>query len=181
VTRIRILHTALALLLPLAAAAACGGGAGDDAGAPATRTPYFAPSPFSMEEALKKLDEAELMIKVPDPELIQRYQVSPAEIQKRTNLALNGTSDSDGLDDARAALEAGNGILAAEYIYNVVTDYIQPFFGSNDADSIDEKQLDEIDPGHAFVQDHSLGMPVSALLKRAAIALIELWYRIPTS
>jgi len=172
----RRVAAALAPVLAAAATlAACGGGGDSDAG-PAALTPFIAPSPYTTEEALKKLDEVELMVKVPDPELIQRYEISAAEVQKRTDLVLNGTSDTTGLDDARAALEAGNRILAAEYIHNVVTDYIQPFFGSNDADSIGEKQLDEIDPGHVFVRDHSLGMPVSGLLKRAAIALIELWY-----
>ena len=158
--------------------AACGGDDGGDGGS-ASQTPFIAPSPHTVEVALQKFDEVELMIKVPDAELVQKYEISNAEIEQRANLILRGTSDTTGLDDARAALNDGNGILAAEYIHNVVTDYITPAFGSKDSESITEEQLDEIDPGHTFVDDHSQGMLVSGLYREVAVKLIELWYRVP--
>ena len=177
---ISLVGVALAIL---ALAGALGGddsgdsGGGD--GGSASQTPFIAPSPYSVEVALQKFDEVELMIKVPNTELVQRYEISNAEIEQRANLILRGASDTTGLDDARAALNDSNGILAAEYIHNVVTDYIVPAFGSKDSDSINEEQLDEIDPGHAFVTDHGKGMLVSGLYKEVAVKLIELWYRMP--
>lgn len=175
----RIFVGSLALLAAALLIAACGGDDdGGDGGGSATQTPFIAPSPHTVEVALQKLDEVELMIKVPNAELVQQYEISNAEIEQRANLILRGTSDTTGLDDARAALNDGNRILAAEYIHNVVTDYIAPSFGSKDSESINEEQLDEIDPGHTFVDDHSQGMLVSGLYKEVAVKLIELWYRV---
>lgn len=175
---ISLVGVALAIL---ALAGALGGddsgdSGGDDGGANGTPTPFIAPSPYTVEVALQKFDEIELMIKVPNAELVQQYEISSAEIEQRANLILRGTSDTTGLDDARAALNNGNRILAAEYIHTVVTDYVAPAFGSKDSESISEEQLDEIDPGHTFVDDHSQGMPVSGLYKEAAVQLIQLWY-----
>lgn len=155
--------------------AACGG---DDGGeVPATQTPFIAPSPYTTEEAIKKLDEIELKIRVPDPKLIERYSINPAEVQQRIELILNGTSTTSGLDDARVALREGNRILAAEYTYNAVMDFVLPAFGSDDIDYISQQELDEIDPGHVFVEDHSQGLLTTAVFKEVAIALIHLWYR----
>jgi hypothetical protein len=165
------------VLLTLALVAACGGD-DDGGGEPATQTPFFAPSPYTTEVALQKLDEAELLIKLPDPELVNRFGIGQADLQQRITLALKGTSDTTGLDDARAALEQENRILAAEYIHNVVFDYLTPAFGGDDSDSISEEQLDEIDPWGTFVDDHSQGMFTTAIFKDAVIKLIELWYRV---
>lgn len=170
------MRTIPAVLLTLALIAACGGD--DDGGEPATQTPFIAPSPYTTEEALQKLSEAELLIKVPDPEIMSRLGISPTDLQPRVNLALQGTSDTTGLDDAAAALRKENRILAAEYIHNVVVDYLTPSFGGEDGDSIDEEQLNEIDPGQVFVEDHSQGMFTTAVFKEAVIRLIELWYRV---
>lgn len=175
----RAARAALAMLLMVGAlviAAACGGD--DDDGGPATQTPFIAPSPFTTEEALQKLSDVELLIKVPDPEIVSQLGISPADLQPRIALALQGTSDTTGLDDAAAALREENRILAAEYIHNVVVDYLTPSFGGEDGDTIDEEQLNEIDPGRVFVEDHSQGMFTSAVFKEAVIRLIELWYRV---
>ncbi len=178
--RLRISGPATLLLLgfSLVIAAACGGDDGGGGGGPATQTPFIAPSPYTTDVALQKLDEAESLIKIPDPELIRRFSISDADFRKRVALALQGTSDTTGLDDARAALEDENRILAAEYIHNVVFDYLTPAFGGDDSDTIEEKQLDEIDPGHTFVEDHSQGMFTSAVFKSSVVKLIELWYRV---
>jgi hypothetical protein len=171
--------TVRVLLLALVAAAAFAACDGDDGGGdgPASQTPFIAPSPYTTEEALRKLDEVELLIKLPDPQLTEEFDISTTELQQRVTLILEGTSDTSGLDDARAALEDENRILATEYIYNTVTDYVVPSFGPDDSDIIDEETLDEIDPGHTFVEDHSQGMFTTGVFKEATIALIELWYR----
>ena len=164
--------------------AACGGddnggssnGGGGDG--QASQTPFIAPSPYTTEEALQKFDEVELAVKTPDRSQLQKYGISETDLQQRISLILQGTSDTTGLDDARAALKDGNRILAAEYIHSTVTDYVTPAFGPNDTDSIGEKQLDDIDPGHTFVDDHSQGMFTTAVFKGIAVKLIELWYRV---
>ena len=156
-----------------------GGDNGDNGGdGPATQTPFIAPSAYTTEVALQKLDEAELLIRVPDPELIRRYSISNTALEQRIALVLQGTSDTTGLDDARLALQEENRILAAEYIYNAVIDYVTPAFGGEDSDQITPQQLNEIDPGRVFVDDHSQGMFTTAGFKEAVIKLIELWYRV---
>lgn len=167
-------------LVALTVFASCGG---DDGGGPngdgsSTQTPFIAPSPYTTEVALQKLDEAELLVKVPDLDLARKYNVSTAELEQRIGLILRGTSDTTGLDDARAALQEENRILAAEYIHNTIVDHVTPSFGSEDSTSISEEQLNEIDPGRIFVQDHSQGLLTTAVFKEAAVALIELWYRV---
>jgi hypothetical protein len=109
-----------------------------------------------------------LLIKLPDAELVSRLEIGQADLRQRITLALQGTSDTTGLDDARAALEQENRILAAEYIHNVVFDYLTPAFGGDDSDSISEEQLDEIDPGHVR-DDHSRN--AAAVFKDAVIKL----------
>ncbi len=158
--------------------AACGDDSSNGGDGSASQTPFFAPSPYTAEEALQKLDEVEAAIKAPDRSKLQEYNISETDLQQRISLILKGTSDTTGLDDARAALKDGNRILAAEYMHNTVTDYVTPAFGSNDTDSIGERQLDEIDPGHTFVDDHSQGMFTTAVFKGVAVKLIELWYRV---
>jgi hypothetical protein len=168
----------LAATFVLLALSACGGNDDNDGSNPDTQTPFIAPSPYTTEEALQMLDDTELLIKLPDPRKLSEFQIAEQDLQQRVALILEGTSDTTGLDDARLALESGNRILAAEYIHNVVTDYVTPAFGPNDSDMIDEKTLNEIDPGHTFVDDHSQGMFTTAVFKEAAIRLIELWYRV---
>ena len=164
----------------LAIGVACGGGSdnGTNESEPATQTPFIAPSPYTTEVALQKLDEVEQLIKLPDLELARKYNISTPELEQRIILIVRGTSDTTGLDDARTALQDENRILAAEYIHNVVVDYVTPSFGSEDSDSIGEEQLNEIDPGHTFVEDHSQGLLTTAVFKEAVIKLIELWYRV---
>jgi hypothetical protein len=177
--RITLFSLLAALALPVLGA--CGGddsSSGSNSGASATQTPFIAPSPYTTEEALQKFDEVVLLAKAPDRSKLQEYGITEADLQQRISLILNGTSDTTGLDDARTALNDGNRILAAEYIHNVVTDYVTPAFGPNDTDSIGEQQLDEIDPGHTFVDDHSQGMFTTAVFKAVAVKLIELWYRV---
>lgn len=166
----------LLALLAFALFAACGDDDGD--GGPGTQTPFIAPSPYTTEVALQKLDEAELLIKVPDPELVRKYSISNAALEQRIALILQGTSDTTGLDDARIALQQENRILAAEYIHNAVIDYLTPAFGGEDSDLITPQQLNEIDPGRIFVEDHTQGMFTSGVFKEAVIKLIELWYRV---
>lgn len=167
--------TLLLVSLSLLIGPACGDD-NDGAGGTATQTPIIVPSPYTTEVAIQKLDEAELLIKLPDPQLVSRFSISETDLSKRIALALEGTSDTTGLDDARIALEQENRILAAEYIHNVVFDYLTPAFGGDDSDSISEEQLDEIDPWGTFVDDHSQGMFTTAVFKDAVVKLIELWY-----
>ena len=170
----------LLALFAVALFAACGGddgGSNGDGGAD-TQTPFIAPSPYAIDVALQKLDEAEQLVKLPDLELARKYNISTAELEQRITLILRGTSDTTGLDDARAALQEENRILAAEYIHNTVIDHVTPSFGSEDSTSISEEQLNEIDPGRIFVQNHSQGLLTTAVFKEAAVALIELWYRV---
>jgi hypothetical protein len=181
---VRISVSAVAIALATAAlviTAACGGGddggSNDDGGA-GSQTPFIAPSPYATDIALQKLDEAEQLVKLPDLELARKYDISTAELEQRIILILQGTSNTTGLDDARAALQEENRILAAEYIHNTVIDHVTPSFGSEDSTSISEEQLNDIDPGRVFVQDHSQGLLTTAVFKEAAVALIELWYRV---
>lgn len=173
-----MMYRVLIAILVVALLAGCGDDDGESSGndGPATQTPFIAPSPYSTEEALQKLDEAERLIKLPDPQLVSRFSINDTDLKQRITLALQGTSDTTGLDDARIALEQANRILAAEYIHNVVFDYLTPAFGANDSDSISEEQLDEIDPWGTFVDDHSQGMFTTAVFKDAVVKLIELWY-----
>lgn len=174
---VRAPHIALLLLAALTVLPACGddGGGGEVS---ATQTPFIAPSPYTTEVALQKLDEAELLIKVPNPELVRKYSISNAALEQRIALVLQGTSDTTGLDDARLALQEENRILAAEYIHNAVIDYLTPAFGGEDSDLITPQQLNEIDPGRIFVEDHTQGMFTSGVFTEAVIKLIELWYRV---
>ena len=176
--RISVSAIAIALAtVALVITASCGGDDDDDGGS-ASQTPFIAPSPYTTDIALQKLDEAEQLVKLPDLELARKYNISTAELEQRIILILQGTSNTTGLDDARAALQEENRILAAEYIHNTVIDHVTPSFGSEDSTSISEEQLNEIDPGRIFVQDHSQGLLTTAVFKEAAVALIELWYRV---
>ena len=176
--RISVSAIAIALAtVALVITASCGGDDDDDGGS-ASQTPFIAPSPYTTDIALQKLDEAEQLVKLPDLELARKYDISTAELEQRIILILQGTSNTTGLDDARAALQEENRILAAEYIHNTVIDHVTPSFGSEDSTSISEEQLNEIDPGRIFVQDHSQGLLTTAVFKEAAVALIELWYRV---
>jgi hypothetical protein len=174
---IALVAVALAIL---ALAGALGGdddgGSADDGSA--SQTPFIAPSPYTTEVALQKLDEVELLIKLPNPDFMSKYNISSADLEQRIALVLEGTSDTTGLDDARVALQEENPILAAEYMYNVVNDYLRPAFGNEDSDTITPEQLDEIDPGNIFVDDHSQGMFTTAVFKEAVIKLIHLWSRV---
>jgi hypothetical protein len=116
--------------------------------------------------------QAEQLVKLPDLELARKYNISTAELEQRITLILRGTSDTTGLDDARAALQEENRILAAEYIHNTVIDHVTPSFGSEDSTSISEEQLNEIDPGRIFVQDHSQGLLTCRVQASPSSALV---------
>jgi len=133
--------------------AACGGddnggssnGGGGDG--QASQTPFIAPSPYTTEEALQKFDEVELAVKTPDRSQLQKYGISETDLQQRISLILQGTSDTTGLDDARAALKDGNRILAAEYIHSTVTDYVTPAFGPTTRTRLASSSLTKSIPG----------------------------------
>jgi hypothetical protein len=136
------------------------------------------PSPISDEEALQRLGEIEQMVRAPNPAAVARYGVGPGELQQRRDLILNGISDVSGLDDARAALEEGNRILAKEYLYNALFDFITPYFGEDDAGDVSPNELREVDPFGIFAEDPSQGLPATGVYREVVIKVIELWYHL---
>jgi hypothetical protein len=171
----------LAALLALAFAACSGdGGSGQDGAATPTPSPqgFFFPKPYSDTEARLAFQEIEAMLRNPDPALVARYGILPGELQARIGVIMNGEGESPGLADAIAAFEAGDRILAGEYLHYVAIYYVAPTFSGDDLDPIDGELLRDIDPARQFDESPDDGMACTAVFKAALIKMIQLWYRL---
>ncbi len=171
----------VALPIVLLLGVACSGdddssGDGASNGDSSSPTPFIAPPALSTVAALALVDEIEGMVSEPNGALVAATQVPEAELQKRMLLILNGNGDTSGLDDVRKNLENEDRVGAGEYLYNIVRDWAQPSLTAQDTQEIDEETLDRVDLNHSFDDDHSDGMPVSAVYKDAVLKMIELWY-----
>jgi hypothetical protein len=153
------------------------GGSGGNGGGP-SGTPYIPPASYAADEAIAKLNAIEALVKEPNRAFVALAQVDDATLQERTGKILFGENETSGLDDVRIALESDDRIGAGEYLFNAVVQYIVPPLSVPDEGEIDEQTLDEVDVNHTFDEDHSDGMPVSAVFKEAILLMIDLWYRI---
>jgi hypothetical protein len=164
--------------LPLVVAlmlVACGDDDSESESNGSSSTPFIAPEALTDAQAIALLDEIEGLVREPNRAVVAVAQVGEAEVQTRTGSILVGDNDVSGLDDVRAALEAGDRVGAGEYLYNVVLEDSAPLSDS-DSSEIDPETLDDLDPKPAFDEDHDDGMTVSAIYKDAIIKMMELWY-----
>jgi hypothetical protein len=166
----RCLLAVVALVAALAFA--CGD---DDDGGMATSTPYIAPAPLTIEEAIAELDAIVELIENPDPDLVDAAGIGEFELQTRIDETVEGTPQVPGLNEVRELLADEDRILAREYLHNNLVETLAIPFTESDTATISADEMQEMDPLEAFAI-RGEDLDVSAIFQEAVLRGIALWY-----
>jgi hypothetical protein len=159
------------LITALTAAIACG----DDDGGEATKTPFIAPPPLTIEEAIAELDAIIDLIENPDPDLVDAAGIGEFELQTRIDETVDGTPQVPGLNEVSELLADEDRILAREYLHNNLVETLAIPFTESDTATISADEMQEMDPLEAFAP-RGEDLDVSAVFQEAIVRGIALWY-----
>lgn len=164
------------LLAPVALVAALAFACGDDdSGGTATSTPYIAPPPLTIEEAIAELDAIIDLTENPDPDLVDAAGIGEFELQTRVNESVDGTPQVPGLNEVRELLADEDRILAREFLHNNLVETLAIPFTESDTATISADEMQEMDPLEAFAP-RGEDLDVSAVFQEAVVRGIALWY-----
>lgn len=162
---------AVATVVALSAATSCG----DDDGGDATTTPFIAPQPLTIEEAIAELDAIIDLVENPNAELVDGAGIGQFELQTRIDETIDGTAQVPGLAEIRQLLADEDRILAREYLHNNLVETLAIPFTDADTATISADEMEDIDPLEAFAP-RGEDLEVSAIFRDAVVSGIELWY-----
>lgn len=150
---------------------------GDDDGGDTTATPYIAPPPLTIEEAVAEVDAIATLVENPDAGVVDASGIGQFELETRITDVVEGTSQVPGLDQVRQLLEDEDRILAREYVHNNVVETLALPFTEADTEKISADEMSDIDPLASFAA-RGEDFEVSAIFRDAVVRAIELWYLI---
>lgn len=152
-------------------------GCGDDDGGDATATPYIAPAPLTIAEAVAEIDAIIGLVENPDAGIVDASGIGQFELETRITDIVEGTSQVPGLAEIRQLLVDEDRILAREYVHNNLIETLALPFTDADTEKISADEMREIDPLAAY-SPRGEDFEVSAIFRDAVVRAIELWYLI---